>query len=439
MVGEYIDIPRVYTAIAEWITCFIYCMIIPRKISRIRFGLYSAFSLAGLVLWLHLTGSVNLYLWVPCMMVAIFIMFDYLMLVLELDILSVLFITAKAFLVAEFIASLEWQLEYFYDVTEAFDWISLAILAVTYSLAAVLLYRLEKWMYRSSASVVISVKELNMAALIVILSFAVSNLNFVYKNTPFSSRFVTDIFLTRTLIDLVGLALLYAYQMRLCELSREQELSSINAMLKTQYDHYRNYQQNVDLINFKYHDLKHQIAGLKAEMNPQKREEWLNQLEEELESYRPETQTGNHVLDGILDAKRVMIRNNKIKFTCVADGALLGFMHVTDICTIFGNALDNAIESVVTVEDPEKRVIHMSVSAKKQFLYITVQNYCDHEVKFINGSPVTSKRDRSSHGFGTKSIAYTAEKYGGSVSYRLQKDFFYMNILIPLLQETAVQ
>lgn len=39
----------------------------------------------------------------------------------------------------------------------------------------------------------------------------------------------------------------------------------------------------------------------------------------------------------------------------MADGKLLDYMHVTDICSIFGNALDNAIEHVILIPDPEKK------------------------------------------------------------------------------------
>jgi sensor histidine kinase regulating citrate/malate metabolism len=116
-----------------------------------------------------------------------------------------------------------------------------------------------------------------------------------------------------------------------------------------------------------------------------------------------------------------VIRNNHVKFTCVVDGALLDFLHVTDICTIFGNALDNAVESVLMVEDPEKRLVHMRVSAKKQLLCIEVSNYCDHPVKIKDGMPVTTKSDKRQHGFGVKSILYTAKKYGGNVNFSLHK------------------
>ena len=66
-------------------------------------------------------------------------------------------------------------------------------------------------------------------------------------------------------------------------------------------------------------------------------------------------------------------RKNNIQITCVADGKILDFIHVIDICTIFGNALDNAIEHVVMIPEKEKRLIHVSVSQKKNFVFIKVE------------------------------------------------------------------
>ena len=49
----------------------------------------------------------------------------------------------------------------------------------------------------------------------------------------------------------------------------------MNVMLKSQYDQYRNYQDSLDLIQMKYHDLKHQITGLRAESDEEKRKNGL--------------------------------------------------------------------------------------------------------------------------------------------------------------------
>lgn len=55
--------------------------------------------------------------------------------------------------------------------------------------------------------------------------------------------------------------------------------------------------------------------------------------------------TGNDALDAILSEKGLACEQGGIAFRCMADGAAVGFMAPTDIYSLFGNALDNAIEA----------------------------------------------------------------------------------------------
>lgn len=429
----YQDIPRIYTALAEWLGCMIFCILMPRRISGRKFVLAAAAILAVQCGWMTLTEDVPTMLWIPCMLAAMGIMFILLLVVLEASFQMKLYCTLKAFLVAEFMASFEWQLEYyFYGRERTAAWQSIIFIIGVYGLVIFIVYILEKRLHGEDFYVEITRRELGSAIMITLGTFMFSNFSFVYKDTPFSGTFTEDIFNIRTLVDIGGLAILYAYQSLIYEMNREKELSSIHAMLSAQYDTYRNYQESTELLHIKYHDLKHQIAGLRAETDPERRMKWIDSIEEELSSYGLAQQTGNHVLDGILNGKLPVIRNNKIDFTCVADGRLLNFIHVTDICAIFGNTLDNAIENTALVSNPEKRIIHMSVSTRKQFLYIEVRNYCEHEIVMKNGYPVTTKSDAGNHGFGIKSICYSVNKYGGNVHFGVNNQFFEMKILIPL-------
>jgi ABC-type Na+ transport system ATPase subunit NatA len=83
------------------------------------------------------------------------------------------------------------------------------------------------------------------------------------------------------------------------------------------------------------------------------------------------------------------------------------------------------------IEDLEKRLIHISVTQKKNFVLIQVNNYCETSIRIKNGYPVTTKADKSSHGFGIKSIRYTVEKYNGTLTFDLNKNWFELKILIP--------
>ncbi|WP_432630181.1 ATP-binding protein [Brotaphodocola sp.] len=428
----YQDIPRFYTALSEWGVCTVYCLLLKKRKEGRAFLIYE-------LVWLILQGAVlvlterlPMLFWLPCMIFAVGMMIFFLYTICKISWKMAVYCGVKAFLLAEFTASLEWQLDCYVrgiGVTEPI--IQIFLLCAIYGAVFLIAWKLEKKVIQGQFPLEISRQELCSAVLIVMASFAFSNLSFLYQDTPFSSRFVADIFNIRTLVDLGGVAILYAYQSRIYELNAEREIASINTMLKSQYDHYRHYQESIDLINMKYHDLKHQIAGLRAEQDSEKRTQWLNAMEEELKWNQADIQTGNHVLDTVLTGKMMYCQAHNMNLTCVADGELLNFLHVTDICTIFGNALDNAIESLMMVEDPQKRLIHVQITAKKSFLFIQVENYCDRELKLVDGYPETTKADKENHGIGLKSIRHSVEKYGGNVSFAVNKNWFELRILIP--------
>lgn len=93
----------------------------------------------------------------------------------------------------------------------------------------------------------------------------------------------------------------------------------------------------------------------------------------------------------------------------------------TDVYSLFGNAIDNAIEALLKVESEEKRIIQMSIRAKGKIIYVNIDNYSEKNIEFKNGMPVTTKSDDKYHGFGLKSIRYITEKYGGAFSVSQKK------------------
>lgn len=433
MEAVYPDIPRIYTAIAEWLACLIYLSLLQKRIQGRKLAGISVMFLLAQCALLHVTRNVPLLLWLPCMLAAAGLMYVFLYRCCRVSMRSAGYCCARAFLLAELAASLEWQIHCFFVFKIGFDawWFELLILPAVYGAVFSIGWMVEKKLLSVEALSDISRRELWSAAAIVSAAFAFSNLSFIYAGTPFSSSFIADIYNIRTLVDLGGLAILYAYQSRLSELYAERELNAINSMLKSQYEHYRYYQESAEMVHIKYHDLKHQIAGLRGETDPQKRSEWLDIMEKELNQYEMTCKTGNHVLDTMLSIKQIYCRKHDINLTCVADGTILNFVHVVDLCTIFGNALDNAIESVITLEEPEQRLIHLTVTQQKNFVFIMVENYCPNPVEWGEELPITTKADKKYHGFGVKSMKYSAEKYGGYLSAGVRDHWFVLKILIP--------
>ena len=67
----------------------------------------------------------------------------------------------------------------------------------------------------------------------------------------------------------------------------------------------------------------------------------------------------------------------------MVDGKLLNFMNTTDVYALFGNLMDNAIESVIKEADEEKRIISVSIKIQNHGVHIHSENYCKDEICFF--------------------------------------------------------
>src|SRR5690625_5028737 len=309
--------------------------------------------------------------------------------------------------------------------------LELALLVIIYGSLFYLLWILEKRHMPAEGNLNIRLRELLSTLLIGIAVFGVSNLSFVSAQTPFSGQYAQEIFNIRTLVDLGGYAILFAYHIQLNELRIKHELKAMQNIFQNQYKQYEQSKESIELINYKYHDLKNQIITLKAEENTTKRNSYLKQMENEIKQYEAQNKTGNHVLDTLLTSKHMYCINHDITLTSVAEGALLNDMNVIDVTTIFGNALDNAIEYVREI-DKEKRLIHVAVFAQKGFLIIRFENYFEGQLQLDGDLPMTTKKDINYHGLGLKSIRYAVEKYDGVINVEQKDSRFELNVLIPL-------
>lgn len=219
------------------------------------------------------------------------------------------------------------------------------------------------------------------------------------------------------------------------KLSLQRELDGINNAWLQQKKQYRVTSENIDSINRKCHDLKHQIRALRQMTDEQEKEEFFNEIENAIMIYDTALKTGNKALDTVLMEKGLFCKNHNIAWSCMADGSKLDFMRLEDIYAIFGNALDNAIAAVLALKDPKKRVISVKIITQQSLLVIQIQNYYDNKLHFEDGLPITTKKNKRDHGYGMKSIRYTAEKYNGTITVKTEDHIFMLQVLIPVLEE----
>lgn len=429
------DIPRLYTAICEWLACVVYLTVIYRRVSWQRSATVAGGGLAVMIAIQYLAGAMPIWFWTLGMALAFGGMYLIVLLGAGTGKREGLYITARAFVLAELVASLHWQLATFVGVREhqsQFSWQALLTLAVTYAACFALAWFVERGNFSAQQPTSVTVQLAVATLAITVVTFAMSNLSFVSTNTPFSGTVGQEVFYIRTLVDFCGFAMLYAQQEQARRMEASNELASINAQLESQHQEYLASKENIESLGRIAHDLKHQITALRAEVDPQHVAAGFEQLEASVSRYSAQQHSGNPVLDVILTTKTRTCAEHGITFTAVADGKLLAGMSSMDIASLFGNALDNAIEATRKLPDPQQRLIRLALYEQGRFTMIRVENYFDSTLrKDTAGNLRTTKRDAARHGFGVKSIRHIAAQYGGEVTIRTEDHWFTLTVLLP--------
>ena len=440
MRGTVVNTPGYYYAISYWLSALVMILVHGCGKKDVWKYVYGELSFISIFTVMFFTDGIKQMFFMPLMVCVFLLMLLYIRMAGELPWRETGFFCAKAFINAEFAASLCWQIHYFYTgdfsgqevgTPEQMLWRVLHMIVI-YAVLYILIYLLERYLKKDIEELQITRRELLVVYFVMIMVYCISNVSYVDVKSIFSAGTAMDVFIIRTLADLSGMAMLYAYHIQVKEIQMRFEKDTLRNIMDMQYKNYKLSKESIDIVNQKYHDLKHQINLLKSGADSEKAGEYLEQMEREIKIYETQNKTGNKVLDTILTSKSMHCQRHGIELKFMGEGQLLNFMEDMDISALFGNMLDNAIESVVKIKDRQKRLISLHVIQDKQFIRIRTENYCEENVQFQDGIPITTKKDKRFHGYGMKSMKKIVEKYGGSVMAGKANNWFELKILIPM-------
>lgn len=434
------DIPRVYTGIAEFLACFLFIVIYSdNKVTKSIFKII--FMGIGQIALQVFVGSFSLNLWVFGMIMNIVWMVLTIYTITPLKLNQSLYVALKAFVIAEFIASIAWQIYTFFlwgNTVHDIRHLTLFIFAIYIVLLFAIYYINKKFIHKELINT-IGNKEITHILFITSIVFLVSNLGFLLTSTRYDLGNYVSIYTVRSIATFNGLCLIFLFEIQYYDFHLKAELEKINKIFGSkQYEKYIIYKENSETIKHRLHDLKHMVYVLKVEEDESARNSQINKLVEEINTMGVYIDTGNVILDTILTSKNSYCVDNKIVFSCLADGKLLNHLDVLDICNIFGNAFDNAVEFLIQQEKIEKRLINLKIIERGNFVVIRFENYCDVDIVFNNGLPETTKSDKLNHGYGLKSIKYTVKKYNGTMTVEYINNWFVIKILLPINSENSV-
>lgn len=237
-------------------------------------------------------------------------------------------------------------------------------------------------------------------------------------------------------ICVASVIVLMAAVWRMAYRTKNEEAREMETLLKSQYEEWVQKRERDETIRRMYHDLKHHLLAIAAS-DSQVAQNVSEALQESLGQYHIVPESGNAILDTIFNEKARECRKKDITFHLleqIDQIKELDFINSMDLCAIFGNALDNAIEAASQIPEKESRYVHLKLIKRDMLLKIAVENNYQGEriVKTdLKKLPETTKADKKHHGIGLSSIRYAVSQYGGTMKISAEEGVFTLKIIIP--------
>ena len=199
--------------------------------------------------------------------------------------------------------------------------------------------------------------------------------------------------------------------------------------LEAKLSYYKDKTEEEERVRRAYHDMKNHLLILQAQAeDSQEIRRSIESLQEEIEGYEAYCHTGNDFLDVVIRDKIRAARSRNIDFQEMIRFGDGGFMEPLDISTIFGNALDNAIEASEKMAE-SMRLITVKAARIHDMMVIAVENNMQPDTPVYER---TSKKDTLMHGFGIANIQSAAERYGGQCTTKAGDGKFVLKVVIPI-------
>ena len=195
---------------------------------------------------------------------------------------------------------------------------------------------------------------------------------------------------------------------------------------------YEQWSVNAGMIKQWIHDLRHLMNRIEN-LASQKQVDIpdISRVKAAVDRISPTAKTGNDALDVLLQNMDDLCRQNSIELQCVAYADCLKYFDGMKLYFLFANAIDNAMESVSGIEDPEKRLIDISIRAFGDSASIHIWNYFSGPITFNSGLPVTNKGGEA-HGFGMKSMQRIVDEFDGVMHAHTEGEIFNLDIMLPV-------
>lgn len=304
-------------------------------------------------------------------------------------------------------------------------------LFITLIFTVIFIYPLKK--YASSLIDNLPLPRVWYLTLPVSLLFLTINLAFIphYYNILYVGRVFNMYLMCQITLFLLYIFLSVTFYFIAVGILEKSQLIQRQRFLEMQESQYIELKKHIDEIRKLHHDMRQSIRTIHTLAEKGKTEaieDYLTNYESELPLFNYRKYCENNAVDALLNYYSQKEYDSEINMNWQIDLPNDISISETDLCSIIGNLIENAIYGCqsVSVED---RKHSLSVVVKNETrLYIVSTNTFDGNVKQSEGQYLSTKRNGC--GIGIASIRITAEKYNGVAKFHHTGNKFYADIML---------
>lgn len=269
----------------------------------------------------------------------------------------------------------------------------------------------------------------NLVAIVLIISVEI--ILGIYEQKIFLSDFpnhkAISLLINSSNIIITAFNLVFIYITAILQHKKEENII-LNLINNKNQSRYELAKVTVEEINMKYHDLKHALK--KEDLD----DELKKEIEETITNYKAIVNTNNKGVNVAIYEAQLRSIKEHIDLNVLIDGSIPSNIKNHHIYSVLSNLLENAIEATKKLAEPNKKHISLNIKSIKGSTIINIENFVDEKIVFKNEFPLTSKKDKSSHGYGLKSVSNIINnKYDGTISFKQIDDKFIVNIVLPII------
>lgn len=191
-----------------------------------------------------------------------------------------------------------------------------------------------------------------------------------------------------------------------------------NQNLKLEYSYYRELEENQKNVRKLHHDMNNHLSVIYSFLeydNLEGAKDYFNELSDKF-NVSNRVFCKNSIVNAVINSKYNLAIQNQIDCFFNIDIDEILPLEDIDLCSIFSNTLDNAIEASLKLSDISHRKISLKARCNKGYFSYSICNNYNGIIKFNNGKYNSTKLDSNMHGFCLENIDDIVKKYNGTLN-----------------------